>query len=164
MRKILLALALLAAALPFGLPEAQACGDKSLRLGRGVRFRRTANPASILIYISPDASPDAVSKAPRLQSFLKKVGHRSRVVQGEGQLGEALGSARYDIVLSSLDEAAGLQSRLESSATRPALVPIVFKGSRAEAARQYRFVVKNASSGEDYLEAIEGAMKTRAHA
>ena len=164
MRKIILALALLAAGLPLDLPVARACGDKSLRLGRGVRFRRTTNPASIIIYVSPNAAPDALSKAPRLQSFLKKAGHKSRVVQGEGQLSEALGSARYDIVLSSLDEAAGLQRRLESSATRPALVPVVFKGERAEAARQYRFVVKNASSGEDYLEAIEGAMKTRARA
>ena len=164
MRKILIALAILAVVLPLDLPAARACGDKSLRLGRGVRFRRTTNPASVLIYVSPNAAPDALSKTPRLQSFLKKAGHRSRVVQGEGQLSEALGSAPYDIVLSSLDEAPGLQRRLEGSASRPALVPIVFRAAGAEAARQYRFVVKNAGSGEDYLEAIEGAMKTRARA
>ena len=163
MRKIVLALALSAVVLPLGPPAARACGDKSLRLGRGVRFRRTTNPASILIYISPNAAADALSKVPRLQSFLKKAGHRSSVVQGEGQLGEALGSARYDIVLSSLDEAAGLRRRLESSASRPALVPIVFRGGSVEAS-QYPFVVKNAGSGEDYLEAIEGAMKTRTRA
>ena len=163
MRKMILALALLAAALPLDLPTARACGDKSLRLGRGVRFRRTANPASIIIYVSPNAAPDALSKTPRLQSFLKKAGHKASVVQGEGQLSEALGSARYDIVLSSLDEAPGLQRRLADSASRPALVPIIFRGASAGAG-QYPFVVKNASSGEDYLAAIEGAMKTRARA
>ena len=163
MRKIILALAILAAALPLDLPAARACGDKSLRLGRGVRFRRTANPASIIIYVSPTAAPDALSKTPRLQSFLKKAVHKSHVVQGEGQLSEALGSAQYDIVLSSLDEAAGLRRRLEGWGSHPALVPIVFRGGGGEAS-QYRFVVKNASSGEDYLEAIEGAMKARARA
>ena len=168
MRKIMLALAVLAAGVWLSLPEARACGDKSLRLGRGVRFRRTDNPASILIYVAPNASSEAVSKAaPRLQSFLKKAGHKSRVVQGEGQLSEALGSGAYDLILSRLDDAADLQRRFDGWGARPTVVPLIPKASKDEVAaaqRQYRFVVKDASSGEDYLEAIEAAMKARARA
>ena len=167
MRKFILALAVLTAGLSFSLPAARACGDKSLRVGRGVRFRRTTSPASILIYLPSNAPPEAASKAPRLQSFLKKAGHRSRVVQGEGQLSEALGSGQYDLVLSSLSALAGLQRRLADSSSHPALVPLIFKATREEVAaaqRQYRFVVKDAGSGDDYLEAIEGVMKARAQA
>jgi DNA-binding NtrC family response regulator len=144
-----------------------ACGDKSLRIGRGVRFRRTANPASVLIYISPNASADAPSSASRLQSFLKKAGHRPRVVQGEEQLGEALGSGQFDVVLGNVGEADNLQGRLEASSSRPTLVPVIFKGTKAEVAaaqKQYRHVVKNPNSGDQYLEAIEEVMRARAHA
>ena len=148
-------------------PASEACGDKALRVGRGARFQRTAHPASILIYVSPNASPDALSKAPRLQSFLKKAGHRSHVVQGEERLGEALGSGQYDLVLSNLHEAAGLQSRLAEAPSHPALVPLIFKATKEEvvaAQRQYRHLVRDVSSGDDYLEAIEAAMKARSHA
>jgi hypothetical protein len=167
MRKLILVSAVTAAVLSSGLPAARACGDKSLRIGRGVRFRRTTTPASIIIYVSPTASAEAFSKAPRLQSFLKKAGHKSRVVQGEGPLAEALSAGHYDLVLSSLGEAAHLQSRLDATPSRPALVPIVFNGTQSDVAsaeRHYGHVVKDASSGEDYLEAIEAAMKARAHA
>lgn len=163
-RVIVLTAALL---LTCGAPASEACGDKALRVGRGARFKRTAHPASILIYVSPNASPDALSKAPRLQSFLKKVGHKSRVVQGEERLGEALGSGQYDLVLSSLGEAAGLQRRLADAPSRPALVPLVFKATKEEVAaaqKAYRHVVRDANSGDDYVEAIEAAMKARSRA
>jgi hypothetical protein len=167
-RSAALAFALAAAALlTFGATAGEACGDKALRIGRGARFQRTARPASILIYVSPNAPADALSKAPRLQSFLKKVGHKSRVVQGGERLGEALGSGQYDLVLSSLGEAAGLQRRLAEAPSRPALVPLIYKATKEEAAaalKAYRHVVRDASSGDDYVEAIEAAMKARARA
>ena len=54
---------------------AEACGDKALRIGRGVRFQRTAHPAAVLIYI-----PSNATRATQLQSVLKKAGHKLYLV------------------------------------------------------------------------------------
>jgi len=162
MRGITLAFAVFAGSLLFGLPAAGACGDKVLRVGRGVRFQHSTHPASILIYVPPGAAADV---APRLQAFLKKAGHKPRVVQGADGLGEALGSGQYDLVLTPLAEAAGLQNQIEASPSKPLIVPVAAKATRAEVAaakRLYGWLVRNPDDGDEYLEAIEVAMRSRA--
>src|SRR5205807_3523693 len=83
---------------------ADACGDKLLRIGRGARFQRTMHPATVLIYLPSSATADASTKAPKLQAFLKKAGHKSSIVQGTDRLSQALGSGQYDVVLVGLAE------------------------------------------------------------
>lgn len=164
MRRVILASAILTVILTMDFTAAFACGDKTLRIGRGARFRRTGHAAAILIYVPSDAAAVAVQRAPRLQSFLKNAGHKALVVQGRERLGEALESGRYDLVLGNLVEAAGLQKPIESSSSKPTLVPIVSKATKAEviaAQKQYRYLVKDANSGDDYLNAIEEAMRSR---
>jgi hypothetical protein len=66
--------------------------------------------------------------------------------------------------LSNLAEVAGLQKQIEASASKPVLVPVVSKGTKAEVAmaqKQYKFLVKNPNSGDEYLDAIEEAMRSR---
>ena len=51
--------------------DAQACGDKFLLLGRGVKFQRAyaaIYPASIVIYAQPQRSAAKAIRDPRLQS------------------------------------------------------------------------------------------------
>lgn len=162
MRRILLASGIVTALLLLNLTAVFACGDKTLRMGRGARFKRTGHTAAILIYIPADATATTLEKAPRLQSFLKKEGgHKVRIVQGADRLSEALDSGQYDVVLSSLGAAADVRKRVGSSASGPAVVPIAFKASKAEVAgaqKQYRYVVKDPNSGDDYLDAIEEVM------
>lgn len=165
MRRIILASGIITVILLLNLTAAFACGDKTLKIGRGARFKRTGQPAAILIYIPSDAPAATVEKAPKLQSFLKKYGnHKARVVQGPDRLNEALESGQYDVVLSSLVEAANLQKQVESSASKPVVVPLILKGTKADVAiakKQYRYFVKDPNSGDDYLDAIDEVMRSK---
>jgi hypothetical protein len=163
MQRIVLALGIIAGLL-VNLTAADACGDKTLRIGRGARFQRTAHAAAVLIYVPSDAPATAVERAPRLQSFLKRVGHKAQVVRGTDKLSEVLNSGQYDLVLGNLADFAGLQKQIEASASKPVLVPVISRGTKAEVAtaqKQYKYIVKNPNSGDEYLDAIEEAMRSR---
>ena len=164
MRRIILALGIVAGVYLSSITAADACGDKSLRIGRGVRFQRTAHPAAVLIYLPSNASAIASARAPKLQSFFKTVGHKSQTVQGADMLSEALKSGRYDVVLTDLTEAANLQKQIDTAASKPVVVPVASKETKAEVAaarKQYGYIVKDPRSGDEYLDAIEGAMRSR---
>lgn len=171
MRRIILTLGICSGILLLSLTTADACGDKSLRIGRGARFQRTLRPAAILVYLPQRAPVVAAAKAPQLhsltpqlQSMLKKVGHNPYAVEDAGQLSEALKSGQYDLVLTDLTVAAGLQKQIESSSSKPVVVPVGYKLTKAEAEaakKQYQYIVKNPSSADEYLDAIEDAMRSK---
>lgn len=159
MRRIALAAVIIFGVLVSSIALAEACGDKALRIGRGIRFRRTAHPAAVLIYI-----PSNSARASQLQSMLKKVGHKPHSVQGVDKLSEALNSGQYDLVFSDLSDAANLEKQIATSTSKPVLVPVVSKGTKAEvtaAQKQYRYVVKDPHSGDRYLDAIDQALRSR---
>ena len=161
MRRTIIVVGVSTAILVLSIAAVEACGDKALRIGRGVRFQRTSHAAAVLIYI-----PSNVQRASQLQSFLKKVGHNSYAVQDADALRNALMSGRYDLVFTDLAEAARLQKQIETSASKPVLVPVVSKETKAEvtaAQKQYRCMVKNAHRGDYYLDAIEDALRSRVH-
>jgi hypothetical protein len=165
MRRIVIYFSIVNCILMTSMSVANACGDKSLRIGRGVRFQRTGHPASILIYI-PSTAPGNVARVDPLRTLLKKAGHKTaRTVLGVDQLDEALRSGHYDLVLSSLTEAGGLQSHIASSQSRPVLVAVapskVPKAEVRAAERQYKYIVKDSGNPEQYLTAVEQAMKAR---
>jgi DNA-binding NtrC family response regulator len=120
----------------------------------------------ILIYIPASLPAASAQKAVRLQSFLKNAGHKVSVVQGADRLGEALNSKPCDLVLSTLAEAAGLQTLLDAAPSKPAVLPVIHKETKPEVAtaqRLYKYVVKDASSGEDYLDRIDEVLRSRQH-
>jgi hypothetical protein len=160
MRKLLSMLIVSTFALS-GMMDANACGDKTLRVGRGIRFHKvfaSAHPSAILIY-SP-AIPGG--KAPQLSDYLKKVGHKPYVVDDPARLSAALKSGQYDLVLTDFAEAANVQRQIGSS--RTVVVPVVYKRPKAEeaaAARQYKVIVKNPTRGDDFLPAVYQVMKSK---
>jgi DNA-binding NtrC family response regulator len=161
MRRIVFAIVIVAAIFLLGIALANACGDKALRIGRGIRFQRSSHPAAILIYL-----PSNATRAAQLQSMLKKVGHKSYAVQGVDSLGEALKSGQYDLVFTDLAAAASLETNIKTSPSKPVLVAVVSEGRKAEvtaAQKQYRYVVTNPHSADQYLDAIEDAMRSRIH-
>lgn len=161
MRKILTAVLMIAAVFPLGAVVVEACGDKALRIGRGVRFQRTIHPAAVLIYF-----PSNPTRASQVQSLLKKVGHKSYAALQENNFSDALKSGQYDLVLSDTDVAANLGRQIENSPSRPVLVAVVSEGTKAEVAaaqKHYSHLVKNPHSADRYLDAIEEAMRSRVH-
>jgi len=162
-------MALVSVTLLSSLMMAEACGDKTLRVGRGIRFHRmfaAAHPAAILIYAPSDSAAMPAAKVSQLQSYLKSVGHRPYAVADFDKLSEALKSRHYDLVLTDLADADRLQKEIESSPWRPVIVPVFYRGTKAEctaAEKQYRIIVKNSARADDYLSAIYDVMKSKAH-
>lgn len=159
MRRMAAAIVIIAGIFLLNIAVGDACGDKSLRIGRGIRFRRTSHPAAVLIYI-----PSNEKRATQLHSMLKRVGHKSFAVQGADGVSEALKSGKYDLVFADVSEAPSLEKQIQASASRPGLIPVVSNGTKAEVAAakvHYRYLVKNPHSADDYLEAIDQALRSR---
>ena len=164
MRRITITIAIVMGISLLSLPVAEACGDKLLRIGRGARFQRSMHPARVLIYVPPNSPSDASARAPKLQAFLKKAGHRSNIADGTDRLIELLGSEQYDVVLTGLDQAPIVQKQIDAFASKPVVVPMIVNERKAEVAaarKRYQSVVKNPNDGDEYLDAIEQAMKSR---
>lgn len=167
MRKPLVVLGLTVAGLLLsGLP-ADACGDKLLVLGRGVRFQvETADyPAAILLYMNPNSPGAAAVSDSQLQGILRDAGHRLHSVKSPKEIGEALKTGRYDIVLADLTDAPGLEGMVRAAASHPVLLPFVYKGSKADfssAKQRYLCALKAPASVGHFLDTIDRTMESRA--
>jgi ABC-type amino acid transport substrate-binding protein len=145
-----------------------ACGDKLLAIGRGVRFQRAyaATQANLLIY-STGTQRDAILSSTKLQTTLKRAGHKLQIVEGDSQLDEALKSGKVDVVLVDFGDLGRITRLLQSAPSKPSILPILFKPSKAELAaaqREYKFVLKAPADETQYLIAIDEAMKFRLRA
>lgn len=141
--------------------DSYACGDKFLVVGRGIRYERAyaaVHPASILIYSdNTDASKD-------LQSMLKRSGHKIQTVGDEAKLFSSLQSTKYDVVLVSISNAALLEKKVQSTPSKPVLLPVIFNvtGSELDSAKkQYNCVLKYNKKNKDAISVIDEVMDTR---
>jgi CheY-like chemotaxis protein len=121
-----------------------ACGDKFLRVGRSARFRRYAavHPATILIY-SPVHSTHAGIE--ELKTLLKQAGHRPMAIDSGASVARALTAGQYDLVIADYADAVQIRSALESTPSKPEILPILYKPAKAleeEAEKQYAFLIK----------------------
>jgi len=142
-----------------------ACGDKLLLIGRGIRFQNAygARPANVVIYSSGKQS-GANFTSDKLQTTLRQAGHRLQTAEGLSQLGEALKLGKVDVVLADFADVPGITPQLQSAPSKPALLPVLFKPSKAELAaaqKDYRYALKAPGDEVQYLAAIAEAMKSR---
>ncbi len=157
-------LPLLGAAALMCSPDARACGDKFLVVGKGVRYSRAraVHPASILIYMNPTSRMPAAAKDVQLEARLLQAGHKVRKVDSAGQLDQALKSKRYDLVLGDIKDSPGLEKQVADEPSGPVVVPVLYRPTAAELAtakNQYGCAM-NAPS-KDPLSAIDEAMAQR---
>lgn len=161
---ILMAVALLSQA----RTPIQACGDKFLVVGRGVRFQRAyaaIYPASIVVYAQPQRNAAKAIRDPRLQADLKAAGHRVVLVENDGALTKALESDRVDLVLTDVADADRTLTQADASPSRPAVLPVMYEPTREEARQieaRYQCRLKSSDRVERYLSAIDDKMKARA--
>jgi ABC-type amino acid transport substrate-binding protein len=142
-----------------------ACGDHLLVIGRGVRFQRAyaSRQANVVIYSNRNQS-GATLESVKLQTTLKHAGHKLQMVEGSSQLDEALKSGTVDVVLADFADVAGITRQLQSAPSKPVVLPILFKPSKAELAaaqREYKFALKAPADEVQLLTAIDEAMKSR---
>ncbi len=163
MRRLAVGAVLVAIALLSGT-AALACGDKLLAIGRGVRFQRAYAERQANLVIYSVAQNGATLSSAQLQTTLKRAGHKLQIVQDGSQLDEALKSGKVDVVLVDFADLGGITRLLQSAPSKPVIVPILFKPSKAELAaaqREYRFALKAPADEFQFLTAIDEAMKAR---
>ena len=141
---------------------AWACGDK-LMLVMGARAAqiKPLHPALILAYPGRSASASLIRDL-QLQPALRKAGHRVQVVEDSAGLESALKVGKYDLVMADVANASELSQQVSASASKPVLLPVVFKASKAEQAetqKKYHCLLKAPSDADNYLSAIDQAME-----
>jgi hypothetical protein len=167
MRKaLIIALVVLAASIARSVGM-DACGDKFLQVGRGAKFRAYAAiyPASILIYSRGAPGASTAIRERGLQASLMAAGHTLTMVEDEQLLEQALKSDKFDLVLADVGDATSLERKVQSSPTRPTVLPVMYKPTKAEAEaleKQLNCRLKASDRSDRYLTIIDDAMKARA--
>jgi hypothetical protein len=129
--------------LVFSCTDLSACGDKFVRIGRSARFKGYASvhPSSILVY-APRWSRSGIAEFERI---LKRGGHKPHTVTSAAAMSQAFAGGRYDLVITSLPDAGLVAKELDALPSRPGLIPIVYKASKAEVSKvsaSYQCVLK----------------------
>jgi hypothetical protein len=134
----------LIAACAAGSVDLGACGDKFLRVGRSARFRRYAavHPASILIYKPVNSTPAGIEE---FKALLKRAGHKPVAVENGTTISRALAATQYDVIIADYADTNRIKDDLRSAPTKPGILPILYKPSKAveaEAEQQYVCLIK----------------------
>ena len=142
-----------------GRADAQACGDKFLVVGRGVKYSRAhvaVHPASILIYMNPASRIPAAAKDVQLESNLKQAGYKVQSVGDAAGLASALKSTKYDLVLADIADSPGLEKEVASQPMRPVVVPVLYQPTTAElAAAKKEYGCAMQAPSKDYMSTID---------
>jgi hypothetical protein len=144
---------------------ALACGDKLLSPGSVVRFRLiyASHPATVLIYSHGNQSI-ATLRSAKLQSTIKDAGLKLQTADSPSQLDEALKLGKADVVVADLADIAGITRQLQEAPSKPVVLPVLFKPSKAElsaAQKDYKFALQTPSNEIQFLTTIDAAMKYR---
>ena len=169
MRKRALA-AILGAALVAGCSvSASACGDKLLVLGRGIRLEALLGnrTAKILAYQHIGTHGAELIADPEFQSALKNAGYQLRIVRDTEELDVALRLGKYDLLISDVGDTYAVEPTLQSAASAPALIPILYQPSKVDLAlaeKRYRYVLKAPRKAGGNVSVIERALETKLEA
>ena len=163
MKRLLLASTVLFALL-LSVIAAQACGDKLLALGRGVRFTaayKSAHPGSIIVL---DRDPTRKNHA-EVQAAMTKVGHhRFDAALSPEELKTALQAHPYDVVILDVADAVAVEEVSQGATSKPALVVLVSKPSKIQmqaAEKRFHWALKAPVTLGELMAAIDSAMEYR---
>lgn len=156
MRRLAL-IAVMATVVNQGAVPVDACGDKLMMLGRGIRFqsKHTPRAAAVLLYLPESATGQALTD-PGLEVALREAGHAVRAVTSPADLETALAGGTFDVVLANVTHAPELE-RAKSLAERNAVVlPAIYLVAPAAgaAAKQQKKADRNRAS-EDFAVIVE---------
>ena len=165
MRKSIL-LTLVVVATPMASRPVEACGDKLLLVGRGVRFQRAyaaVHPANILIYARPTTNADRAIRDPQFHKTLRQAGHQVSVIEDSTLFEHALTLTTFDIVLADLAEAPSIDPLIASARAHPKVLYVEYpNGSNKVLASQFMCELKAGDRATRFLDRIDAEMKTRA--
>jgi hypothetical protein len=148
---------------------ANACGDKLLVLGRGIRLEALLGnrTAKILAYQHAGTHGAELIADPEFQSALKNAGYQLRIVRDTEELEVALRLGKYDLLLSDIADTDAVEPTLQSALTAPALIPILYQPAKANLAlaeKRYHYVLKAPRKVGRNVSVIEQALETKLQA
>ena len=146
-------------------PDAAACGDKFLVIGRSARrVQRARNPASILLLLRADAPLAAAVREMKLAATLEKAGHAVETMNETAPLAEWLATHRYDFILTGLDTAPATVRDTAAGLNAPAVIPLAVNTDAASlraAEKQYGLVIQAPTRSISFLSVIDAEMGRR---
>lgn len=148
-------------------PEARACGDKLLVLGRHPRSQRAhgaVQRASILVLLDGRGHLQEALREMHLERDLQLAGHRLRMVSTTGTLAEQVRSGGYDLLLVDISEAGALPPELLAAPGSPILLPVIVNATGdewAEAEATLSCLRRSPGAGKHHLSVIERLMRQR---
>ena len=175
MRQIVL-VALVATAVAQGGVPLDACGDKLMMLGRGIRFqsKHTPRAASVLLYLPESATGQPLTD-PKLEVALREAGHAVRAVTSPADLEAALGSGTFDVVLANVTLAPELQTAKTVAERKAVILPAIYlvapgsagvakqqkKADRDQASKDFMVIVDVPGRPGHYCHAVDQAMELK---
>jgi hypothetical protein len=153
----------------------QACGEKLLLLGRGIRFqsRHTPRAAAVLLYVPNTGSGRPLSD-PNIESALKEAGHTVRAVTTSADLESAVRRGTYDVVLADITDALDLERARAIPGQNAVVLPAVYlvsaaqlppkqqtKADRDSAAKAFGVMVEVPGRPGHYCAAVDKAMELK---
>lgn len=165
MKKLVLLAGFAGAMLAMG-GDALACGDKLVVVGRGKPRRvKGVQAAAILVFADPAGALPAALDQGNLRKDLERAGHRIRSVSSRQELGAALDTGTYDLLMTDFRSAAAVEADARAAPSHPTVLPTLYNPSPADVAaaeKQFRCVMKAPAKQKDYLAVVNDALAERA--
>jgi hypothetical protein len=163
-RRVLVVAAAVAGVLALGQGVATGCGDKFVLMPGGARVMRSKYPSRILVFMNPSSRVPAAEKEFHVEATLTAAGHKAKVVESKAEVEKALDSGKYDLVLADPADALELRQRCQVSASKPAVLPLLYKPTPEELAaaeKEANCLAKPSKKSSDLLAVIDETMKDR---
>ncbi len=163
-RRVFMVAAAVAGVLALGQGVAAGCGDKFVLIGGAARVNRSKFPSRVLVFMNPASRVPAAEKEFHVEATLTAAGHKAKVVESEAEVQKALESGKYDLVLADYADVPDLKKRCGMSASKPAVLPLLYKPTAAElsaAEKEANCLVRPSKKSSDLLAVIDETMKDR---
>jgi len=164
MKRLPLLAAIVVGMLALAPGGATGCGDKFVLIGGGARVNRSKFPSRVLVFMNPGSRIPAAEKEFHVEATLAAAGHKPKVVESEAEVEKALASGQYDLVLADLADVPMLRKECSSSASKPAVLPLLYKPTAAELAaaeKEANCLVRPSKRSSDLLAVIDETMQSR---
>jgi hypothetical protein len=165
MRKTSLLTAMLVAGVwASGAREAFGCGDKFVLISGGARINRSKFPSHVLVFMNPNSRIPAAEKEFHIEATLAAAGHKATVVESQAEVEKAIASGKYDLVLADSTDAPELRKQCGASASKPAVLPLLYKPTADElsaAQKESSCLARPSKKSSDLLAVIDETMKDR---
>jgi hypothetical protein len=173
--RLVLGVIAVTAVIPAAIPL-DACGDKLMMLGRGIRFqsKHTPKAASVLLYL-PESATGLALTDPKLETALREAGHAVRAVTSATDLEAALRTGGFDVVLANVTHAPELEKAKSVAEQKAVVLPAIYlvasasgpagkqqsKADRDRASKDFSVMVEVPGRPGQYCHAVDQAMELK---